>query len=78
MFFIQMNTHNMFLWRTDESYPSIVLKYPSYLFYWADSQGEQYRPGLDWVLKVLLEPSAFLDTFLCGLNLTVQIFRWFQ
>ena len=26
------NQQHMFLWRTDENYPSIILKYPPYLF----------------------------------------------
>ena len=31
---ILMNTHNIcFLWRTDEIYPSIIIKYPPYLFF---------------------------------------------
>ena len=25
-------THSMFLWRTDENYPAIIIKYPNYLF----------------------------------------------
>ena len=25
---------HMFLWRTDENYPSIIIKYPPYLFFW--------------------------------------------
>ena len=28
-----MSTHNMFLWRTDESYLWIIIKYPSYLLH---------------------------------------------
>ena len=24
----------MFLWRTDENYPSIIIKYPPYLVFW--------------------------------------------
>ena len=28
-----MSTHNTFLWRTDENYPSIIIKYPRYLFF---------------------------------------------
>ena len=28
-----MSTHNMFLWRTDENYPSIIIKYPPYLVF---------------------------------------------
>ena len=32
---ILMSTHNiLFLWRTDENYPSIITKYPPYLFHW--------------------------------------------
>ena len=26
-----MSTHNMFLWRNNENYPVIILKYPPYL-----------------------------------------------
>ena len=28
-----MCTHNMFLWRTDENYPLIIIKYPPYLIF---------------------------------------------
>ena len=28
-----MSTHNMFLWRTEENHPLIIIKYPSYLFH---------------------------------------------
>ena len=28
-----MSTHNMFLWRTDKNYPSVIIKYPPYLFH---------------------------------------------
>ena len=24
----------MFLWRTDKNYPSVIFKYPPYLFFW--------------------------------------------
>ena len=30
---ILMSTHNMFLWRIIENYPSIIIKYPLYLFH---------------------------------------------
>ena len=30
-----MSTHNMFLWRTDNYYPSVIIKYPPYLVFWA-------------------------------------------
>ena len=26
---------HMFLWRTGENYPSLIIKYPPYLFYWS-------------------------------------------
>ena len=26
---------HMFLWRTGENYPSVIIKYPPYLFYWS-------------------------------------------
>ena len=28
-----MSTHNMFLWRTDENYPSIIIRYPLYMVF---------------------------------------------
>ena len=28
------NMNNMFLWRTEENYPLIIIKYPPYLFLW--------------------------------------------
>ena len=28
---------DMFLWRTDENYPSIIIKYPPYLFHWINT-----------------------------------------
>ena len=31
---------HVFLWRTDENYPWIIIKYPSYLFHWYN-QGEK-------------------------------------
>ena len=34
---ILMSTHipqHMFLWRNNKNYPWIIIKYPSYLFYW--------------------------------------------
>ena len=30
---ILMSTNNMFLWRTDENCPSVIIRYPPYLFY---------------------------------------------
>ena len=29
-----MSTHNTFLCRTDENYPSVIIKYPPYLFHY--------------------------------------------
>ena len=43
---ILMSTHNMFLRRTDENYPSIITKYPLYLFFWVLAQEEQSHQGL--------------------------------
>ena len=30
---------HMFLWRTDENYPSLIIKYPPYLFFWTADLG---------------------------------------
>ena len=38
---ILMSTHNTFLWRTDENDPSVITKYPPYLFcYFAAKQAQ--------------------------------------
>ena len=36
-----MRTHNiMFLWRTDENEPSVIIKYPPYLVFWTTVESE--------------------------------------
>ena len=47
---ILLSTHNTFLWRNDKNYPSIIIKYPPYLFqcFMTTSTGhfkELYREG---------------------------------
>ena len=32
----------MFLWKTDENYPSIIIKYPPYLFHFQGDQNLSY------------------------------------
>ena len=58
-----MSTHNTFLWRNDKNYPSVIIKYPPYLFYrMRDSQDllESGHVGFVWDLPFLPHLMIFL------------------
>ena len=40
----------MFLWRTDKNYPSIIIKYPPYLFFWNNDLSIKHSTQLITVL----------------------------
>ena len=43
---------HMFLWRTDKNYPSIIIKYPPYLFFWTYQSTSTQASSVGWRFSI--------------------------